>query len=178
MSFQVQIAKDAVEYAASEYKENGRASSLLDDKAQKIAAVAGLFLAAGFAYLKPDVVDWLLKASPFHLAWGLISIITMFVICLGFCLGVMWARRSPQPIAIEVLECMNANLFALPESELTDDVQRRYYLDQLRIWKPIILSQLSRNRTKGRFLVCAQLALGIGMISVAIVLVLVVAVVR
>jgi hypothetical protein len=52
--FREGVLKDMLVLAAENYKEAMRIMGVLDGKAQKTGGVAGVFLAAGLAFLKPD----------------------------------------------------------------------------------------------------------------------------
>ena len=52
--FREELLKLMVTHAADSYKETVRVAALIEDKAQKVAAVAGVFLAAGLGFVKAE----------------------------------------------------------------------------------------------------------------------------
>jgi hypothetical protein len=171
MSFQEDSLKEAVKSASEIYKDNARISGLLDDKAQKAGALAGIFVAAAFGFIKTNEVN------DFTIAYGryseslLIGSIILFIFCLGVCLSVMWVRGVPMPLGIVALKRLLSDLSGLSPDELTEQVRRNFYLDQLAIWTKILDLQSAFNRTKGRRLWLAQFLLGAGMLLVSALLV-------
>lgn len=171
MSFLLEARREAVKAATDVYKENTRISGLLDDKAQKAGGLAGVFLVAGFGFIKGGDVKAFTFTYGGDSGYLLVGSIVLFILCLGVCLAVMWVRASPSPVGIPALERMLQDFSVVDASELTDDVQQRYYSDQLAIWKTITELQQSSNLRKGRLLHVAQLLLGSGMICVAVLLI-------
>ena len=53
-SYREELLKLVVSHAADSYKETVRVAALIEDKAQKVAAVAGVFLAAGLGFIKAE----------------------------------------------------------------------------------------------------------------------------
>ncbi len=170
MTFFEDNIKDAIKWAGETYKDNARISALLDDKAQKAAGLAGIFLAAAFGFVKTDDVN------VFTLVYGnyskplLIGSLIFFIFCLVTCLSVMWVRKTPSPLGVPALQHMLLDLAALPEDELTTEVKGNFYREQLDLWLQVLNLQSALNRTKGSRLWLAQVLLGSGMILVAVLL--------
>src|SRR5258708_36880307 len=92
--FRLQILSSLVEAGSEEYKENVRINSLLEDKSQKTAGLAGIFLAAALAFIKVDT----LSVWPFnrlHILLPLALVIFLLVVCIRFSLSVMWLPAIP-----------------------------------------------------------------------------------
>src|SRR5436305_8165386 len=95
-AFRLEILKSLIDGGSEGYKENVRINSLLEDKAQKMAGLAGVFLTAALAFIKIDT----LSVWPFNRLRILIPLslaIVLLVCCIGFCLAVMWLRSIPEP---------------------------------------------------------------------------------
>ena len=69
------------------YKEHSRIISLLDDKAQKTSGIAGIFLAAGLAYLKADSLKALGEAVHFA---GFVTLSLAIALLLVWISTVAW----------------------------------------------------------------------------------------
>jgi hypothetical protein len=171
MSFQVDGIKDAIKMAFDLYKDNARISGLLDDKAQKTGGLAGIFLAAAFGFVKGSDVTIFATVYHRYSVWILISSITLFIVCLGTCPSVMWVRRSPLPVSLQILEKMLNDASRVPEAEHTDDFFARYYSQQLSLWQDVLKQQAAVNQVKGARLRWSQILLGSGMIAVAVILI-------
>jgi hypothetical protein len=86
-----------VNVAADAYKENARVTAVLDDKAQKAAQTAGLFLAAGFALIKPGGEN----IAKYVGIPGLIAMTGAVTMLLGTVIVTLvanWLRRIPTPL--------------------------------------------------------------------------------
>lgn len=171
MSFKLDIAAAAVERADQLDEISSRMGVKLDEKAQQTGAVAGLFLAAAFGFLKPDDLTKFLSFNGHIVGYWLIGTITIFLMCLAACLSVAWRTKTPAPLSLQSLSSLNDPLLRSDEV-LSEDVQKNYFLDQLRIWEDIIASRNDINRKKGRRLLVAQYLLATGMFSIAVLLIL------
>jgi hypothetical protein len=163
-----------LDLASDAYKNNVRIAAQLDDKAQKTSTLAGLFLAAAFGFLKPSSVGELFTGMGVYAIVIFIAAMAVFVFCLAACLSVMWIRGMPAPIAPVLVNAMNDDLLVLPDEDVTDRVQANHYREQVLLWMPIINGQITLNRDKARRLLLSQVLLGGGMLSVAVLFVLVV----
>jgi hypothetical protein len=166
LTFQTELLKTSLQQASDTYKDNVQASRQLDDKAQKIGAFAGVFVAAAFGYLKPTEMASLMNAAGQGSEIVLLLALTLFLACVASCLAVMWARRLPPPLAPLVIQSMVNDVKRIPPATITSESQQEYFQTQLTMWMPILGQQMAINRSKGRRLVLAQILLGMGMICV------------
>jgi hypothetical protein len=144
------------------YKENTRILALLDDKAQKTATLAGVFLAAAFAFLRKDALTDLITAVGGRGIGFLTVAIGLFLLCV-FCGGmVIWARKlqlPPDPNAI--LRTCDILL-----SDLNEEVYENHIRDQTHSWNRALVVQDQIIMDKSQRLLASQCFLlgGIGMV--------------
>jgi hypothetical protein len=149
------------------YKENSRILALLDDKAQKTATLAGIFLAAAFAFLRKDTLKDLSDAvgGP---GIGLLTVAVALLLGCVFAGGlVLWAREyqlPPNPNAI--LELCDVLL----AGELTDEDRENYIRDQTRSWNRALSVQDRVIDDKSQRLLFSQCFLAGGISSVVVLL--------
>ena len=148
------------------YKENSRILALLDDKAQKTATLAGIFLAAAFAFLRKDTLKDLADAAGGP-GFGVLTVaITLLLGCV-FCGGlVIWARKlqlPPNPNLI--LEACDILL----GGELSDESRENHIRDQTRAWNLALSVQDGIIDEKSQRLLVSQWLL-IGGITAVVVL--------
>jgi len=167
------MQKFLLSYAADAYKEVVRVAALIEDKAQKTAAVAGVFLAAGLGFIKPEnLVDssplggsWIL----FFLAVAIVGLIATILICLK----VLWVREQAAPMPLTQVKDMFVGVSVLSDAEITKDVQLHLRLELVKRWSRILDKQAKMNRSKAVGVILAQTVLAISICLVAVVLVLV-----
>jgi hypothetical protein len=172
MSFKLDILAATVERAERLDDASSHVSGTLEEKAQQTGGIAGLFLAAAFGFLKPDDLSTFLLANGRSFGYLLIGTIIAFLACLATCLSVTWLRKTPGPLGLATLSSLNDDLLRLSDDELSEDVQRNYFRDQLRMWESIISSRKQLNRQKARRLLCAQSLLASGMFLIAVLLII------
>src|SRR5947208_2407107 len=91
------MLQSVISAAVDAYKENARITAVLDDKAQKVAQNAGLFLAAGFALMKPGTDN----VSNYIGIVGLMTMacaVALLMMTIVLCLVANWLRRIPAPL--------------------------------------------------------------------------------
>jgi hypothetical protein len=172
MSFKLDILAATVERAAQLDDVSSRVSGKLEEKAQQTGGMAGLFLAAAFGFLKPDDLTKFLVANGRPFGYLLISTIVVFLACLAACLSVTWLKKTPTPLGLATISSLNDDLLRLSDDEVSEDVEKNYFSDQLRLWESIISSRRELNRQKARRLLCAQSLLASGMFLIAILLII------
>src|SRR5258708_9310754 len=94
--FRLEILNSLVEAGSEEYKENVRINSLLEDKAQKTAGLAGIFLAAALAFIRVHT----LSVWPFNRLLILLPLPLAIVLrsgCTRFCTPLRYLRPIPAP---------------------------------------------------------------------------------
>jgi hypothetical protein len=163
--FRSELLKRLVEVGEASYKESTRIAAVLDDKAQKTSTIAGVFLAAGFAALKPETLTAL---SSRLLLTLLIVIVVLLMGSVGTSLVAMWVRRNAEPLSIADVSAIAVDVLALHEDELSIERQANVYLDQARVWSECVLAQDRLNARKATFLKSAQTALAAAMFAVGI----------
>jgi hypothetical protein len=157
------ILTQAMTASTEMYKENSRILALLDDKAQKTATIAGIFLAAAFAFLRKDALQDLSDAAHGP-AFGLLTIaVGLFLGCVVAAGLVIWARKlqlPPNPNAI--LDVCNVLL----ADGLTDDARENHIRDQARSWNRALAVQDKIIDDKSQRLLISQWLLILGIVTV------------
>src|SRR5437879_1327964 len=104
--FRFGVLQALVEVAGENYKENSRITNVLDDKAQKTGALAGAFLAAGFAFIKSENFG---PNSPLNRLAGLAGLlllafcIALLLLSTILALRTMWVRAVPPPMSLAMM---------------------------------------------------------------------------
>jgi hypothetical protein len=166
--FRVATARAVAEASSEAFKEYVRVNSLLDDKAQKTAGLAGAFLAAAVAFIKIDS----LSAWPLNRLRVLIPLmltIVLLIFCVGFCLAVIWARRVPGLPTIALLEKLKNDLAKIPDTAL-QSYEVGYWETRSGVWRSILDEHGLYISAKSRKLVTAQILLAVCMLTVGFVL--------
>ena len=168
--FRLEILNSLVEAGSEEYKENVRISSLLEDKAQKTAGLAGVFLAAALAFIKVDT----LSVWPFNrlrVLFALAAIIVLLVSCIGFCLAVMWLRAMPSRPTLESLNRLKSDLWPIPLADLAA-YEEGYWGDRCGLWQVVTKEQSRLIKSKAHRLLTAHVILALATLVVALLLLL------
>lgn len=163
----MQLLRDLLQACRAEFAESVRINAALDDKAQKTGALAGVFLAAGFAFLKPENVALLNTLGRWRAVAPLAASVLLLMICVAICLKVMWVSTMPAPPSVETLTKLIGNLAALPAAELTSQRLENDRRDTIGLWRLSLTSWVAKLRSKGRWLNAGQscLALALGIIT-------------
>ncbi len=170
MSARLDLLKDAVAVAVENYKDNVRIFAGLDDKAQKMGAIAGIFLGALLAIIKPDAVSTLQSAIGPRGLWTLTSVILLLMACIVLCLLCMWVGRIPPPLSLGHMVRLTADLLRLQEAGFNDSIQEGYNGEKLAIWTKCIQAQEKVATRKMRLVFAAQLVLAIAILLIAFML--------
>jgi hypothetical protein len=174
MSVRLVLLSDVLAIGAESYKDNSRILAALDDKAQKMGAIAGLFLAVPFAVLRPDSV------RPLHDMVGVPGLlmlavaVILFMICIGLCLIVMWARSVRPPLDFNSVKGFTDDLLHSPAGNLTEDVQERYCNDKISVWEECLSEQEKIIQRKWRFLLASQIVLSTALLPIGLLLLFVI----
>jgi hypothetical protein len=153
-----ELLNDALAVASENYKDNVRVFANLDDKAQKMGAIAGIFLAALFAFIKPDTVGSLAITIGSRSVGSLTGIILLLIFCIVLCLLAMWVGKIAPPVTLGHMTILTNDLLRLTEAELTEDVQEAYCRERLAVWTKCIEEQ---GRVASRKVVLVFLAQGV-----------------
>jgi hypothetical protein len=170
--FRIECLKTVIQNGFDNYKENARITSLLDDKAQKTGAMAGVFLAATFGFLSPEKLHSLALAVDLEYLLLILFTVAVFIGCVASCLSVMWARNVALPVSLEAVNGMTQDILRLRDDSLTPEIQEAFFQEQIAIWRPVLDSQMKGNKLKAGRLVLAQRLLGCGMFLIAILLII------
>jgi hypothetical protein len=166
------MQKFLLAYAADGYKETVRVAALIEDKAQKTAGLAGIFLAAGLGFIKPEN---LVESSPLGGSWILFSLaaaIVGLIATILVCLKVLWVREQAAPIPLAEMKDMFSDVNSL-ENTLTPETQLGLRVEILKRWNNILDKQAETNRSKALGVIAAQTVLTISISLVALALVIV-----
>lgn len=165
------LLRDALSSCCETFKENTRISALLDDKAQKTGAVAGLFLAAAFGFAKKENIADLFTLLGYSGVALLAVGVFLFLSCVFACLRVMWVRSSSGPPAPQEIFDVTQTLLQIGGGT-SEEMRENHLRDQIRAWLSILNVQKSVNESKARRLKAGQWILAIGMVLLSIILVL------
>ncbi|HSY35174.1 MAG TPA: hypothetical protein VK814_05440 [Acidobacteriaceae bacterium] len=160
-------------YASDGYKEAVRVAALIEDKAQKTAALAGVFLAAGLSFIKPEN---LVDSSPLGGSWILFclgSAIVGLIATILICLKVLWVTEQAAPMPLGQVKEIVKGINVLEDAAITADVQLQLRLEIVKRWSRILDTQARTNRTKAVGVMLAQTVLTISISLVALALVIV-----
>ena len=149
--------------AEAEYKDLSETWKLIDTKAQATTAIAGVFLAAVFNFVRPPGVS---LAAPLTFLLGLS--VGALVVSVLFALLAMRVRSVPALPASEEAARMVTDLLAMPEAEL-EARHRGLLADTVNVWLPVNRQLQAANATKASWLERAQWCLMGAAILVAIV---------
>jgi hypothetical protein len=174
MTAKFELLNDALLVAGENYKDNARVFANLDDKAQKMGAIAGIFLGAFLALLKPDTLLLLMRTTGPRGMWILTGVILLLISCVLICLAAMWVGRFPPPLSFGHMEQLTRDLFRLGESGITDEVKEGYAAEKLAVWKKCILAQEKVAVRKMKLVFTAQAVLVAAMLAISAMLILII----
>lgn len=170
--FRLQILKDLCAVGSENYKENVRTIGLLEDKAQKTAALAGIFLAATLAFIKPETFDkW-----PFNRlrVWAPLSAaVVLLIVSIAFSVAVLWIRSMVETLPFSSVDRFRVELFGVEAAQL-HQYEEGYWGDTAAVWKQILTRQTPIITSKGNRLQWAQITLALAMLCVGALLLLII----
>lgn len=158
-AFRIELLKALVAAGETSYKESTRVTSVIDDKAQKTSGLAGIFLAAAFAALRPDTIAQLHMAALILLSIA----VSLLLLSSGLGLGVLWVRTNAPPLSVSDLDSMILDFFNLPLEEVTSERKEALYFDHGNIWSARVSVQAGINDKKAQLLKYSQFALAASM---------------
>ena len=161
MTTRLELLKDTLAIAPETYKDNVRIITGLDDKAQKMGTIAGVFLGVFFALVKPDQLSNLAGAIGRTGIWVVTFVTLLLLACVGLCLWCMWTRVIPPPLSLGHLAFVAKN--AGNQNLVEDD----YYKERIAIWSECIAAQGNVAGTKQKRVLLAQFALAAAMFLIA-----------
>jgi hypothetical protein len=161
----LELLQDTLATAPENYKDNVRIISGLDDKAQKMGTIAGVFLGVLLALVKPDQLSTLLGAVGRVGIWVVTLVIILLMACIGFCLWTMWTKKIPPPLSLGHMAQITKHIHK--GADLDQDTQRVYVNERIQIWRSCIDAQATVAAAKQKRVFWAQLLLAAAMILVA-----------
>lgn len=163
MTVRRELLNDALTVASENYKDNVRIFANLDDKAQKIGTIAGVFLGALFAFIKPDTVGSLTRNIGSRGVGNLTGIVLLLILCIVLCLLAMWVGKIAPPVTLGHMTILTNDLLRLTEAELTEDIQEGYCGERLAVWTTCIEEQ---GKVASRKMILVFLAQGVLAVAV------------
>lgn len=156
----LKLLEALVAYSADQYKEYTRITAVLDDKAQKTAGTAGLFLAAGFALLKPGTAN----VADFIGAGGLVLValaVGLFMLVVVLTIAANLVRKIPGPPEAGKVREMTLAVASLNDAELSGERRVNQLSDLTDLWTGTLEGQREINTKKARAVHAAQFLLGL-----------------
>ena len=164
----LELLRDTLAVAPENYKDNVRIISGLDDKAQKMGAIAGVFLGILLALVKPDQLSNLLGVIGQTGISVVTTVILLLMVCIGLCLWVMWTEKIPPPLSLGHMTSISKHIYK--GSDLDEESQQTYVNERIGIWRDCIEAQSRVAVAKQKRVFWAQILLAIAMILVAFML--------
>lgn len=161
MTTSLDLLKDTLTIAPETYKDNVRIITGLDDKAQKMGTIAGVFLGVFFALVKPDQLLNLVSLIGGTGIWVVTSVTLLLIACIGLCLWCMWTKVIPPPLSLGHLAFIFKNTGG---KDLDEGV---YYRERIAIWTECVTAQGQVSAAKQKRVLGAQIALAVAMFLIA-----------
>lgn len=161
MTTKLDLLKDSLAVAPENYKDNVRIITGLDDKAQKMGTIAGVFLGVLLATVKPDQLSNLVVLVGQAGIWVVTLVTLLLIVCLGFCLWCMWTKVIPPPLSLGHLS------FIIKNTEAINLAEEDYCHERIAIWRECIDAQGIVASAKQKRVFLAQVALALAMFLIA-----------
>ena len=166
MFTRLELLKDTLEVASNNYEDNNRLIGDLDDKAQRLTAVAGVFLGFLLSVLKPDDLAKL-KDRVGDQGLQLLTVAILFLIfSLVIALFATWVRRIKALLSLDHMTEMIKDLGDDPNLG-TQDMEEAYNEQKIRFWSKCIENQTRVRSLKRDLVLAAQVVLAVAIIAVA-----------
>lgn len=161
------IVSDLLESLEAEYKEASDTWRALETKAQGVVGIAGVFLAAVFAFVRE--VDP--ASDPLWLRVGILLAALALVGAIGCAILALRIRRRPAPPLGRHLQNDFKRLLAVEDPKELEQRLENFASDQATRWARVNLALGTANEDKGRRLVVGQGLLGVaaGVVAVLVV---------
>jgi hypothetical protein len=163
--FRENALQGLLSYALEVYKENARVATVLEDKAQKTAGIAGVFLGAGVALTRGNSTHSLSAPTG---TYCLIFAVGCLVVSIVFSLLVMRVKSRVTLIPFDSLVELIEDIVGQASSELRFETRMHLRRDQIRTWEQIIVAQQNSNEEKALLLLRAQALLMLAVLASAI----------
>jgi hypothetical protein len=166
------MLSSALSASVDMFKENARVITIIEDKAQKAATLAGIFLAAAFAFLRKEPLQDLFGLEEWIGVIMLSVAIALMLGCVLVCAYTLYARRMlTPPAAADILRKTELRLRAEPERQ-TDEMRENHIREQANAWHDALIAQESAIAIKSKLLMWTQGLLVVGISVVAALLIL------
>ena len=159
MSARLELLKDTLATAAENYKDNVRAFAVLDEKAQRTGTIAGVFLAAWFAFIRPETIGSLTRSIGSPATSSLTGVVLLLMFCFLLSLLTMWVGTASPPLNLAHMTEMTDDLLHFSEAELVQDMLEANYGERIAVWTKCIEGQKDIGTRKRVIVFLAQLAL-------------------
>jgi hypothetical protein len=159
------LLSDLLVTAQRDFDANVKHSASMDDKAQKLSGLSGIFLAVAFGFVRPESLIELRKhfGNPSLLLLGLS--LALLVACIVVCLLAMWHREVPlSGISLGAHEDAVNIVREFPSGTIDDELTEFYRQNQIDIWRAATDECRAVNKSKDRFVLWAQILLGLGIV--------------
>ncbi len=162
-----------VTQGADDFKENVRIAGVIEDKAQKVAGLAGIFLAAGLAFINKENfnADSVVGGIGALLFLGLA--IVLLVLTVLQCLRVIWVSDHATPISLDLMVEIAQDTFNQPQNSINFKTQQANRWHLVHTWKHKTDQQIESNKVNARHLKSAQMLLAGSILAVSAALLLI-----
>lgn len=169
-AFREDLYKGLTLHATDSYKEVVRVAALIEDKAQKVAALAGVFLGAGFSFIKKENLE---PGSPIGNSFTLLllSVATLLLIAVVvLCIRVLWVTAQAAPVGMGSMKELVTDVCQVPDDSLDNALQDNARIEIFNRWERILDEQIATNEQKAAKVRYAQAMLSAAIMLIAIAL--------
>lgn len=165
----IQMLESTLQACVDEYADDSEIHSNLDAKAQNTTTIAGIFLAAAFAFLQGDnVAGFVRLASKYSLILLGLAIVLLLA-SIAVCVFSMRIRTVTGRLRANTVAGMVQNI--LDHAPVpADETIENYLWDQINAWRQALDSISADNASKAQTVFVGQLLLGMAVILVAVLL--------
>jgi hypothetical protein len=162
MTKKLDLLKDTLAIAPENYKDNVRIITGLDDKAQKMGTIAGVFLGLFLTLVKPDQISNMLGLIGRTGIWVVTALTLTLLACIGLCLWCMWTKVIPPPLSMGHLKYIAESV--APDQDVGEE---DYVKERIAIWQSCIKGQDEVAQSKRNRVFWAQVTLALAMVLIA-----------
>ena len=146
----IPLLRDAVEVYRAEHALLGDRWKALETKAQGTVAIAGIFLAGAFTFIRN-----LHAGSPAVERWALAALAAMLGVAVGLAILALRVRAVPDPAPGVETERMAVAVCALTDDEI-DERLPHLYGEQFTVWREVNQQTRENVQEKAKYLGWAQ----------------------
>jgi hypothetical protein len=162
------LAKDLVENCKLEHADAAATFNALDTKAQNTITIAGIFLASSLAFFKLETLQFLVANGSTVILFLVGLTAAILIAAIGFCLSALWPREVPLGNVLRAVDVAETILND-PIETLPDHYLGRL-MEQAHEWNRLSQKIRDKNVGKAKAIRNGQLLLGIGILSIVLVL--------